>query len=191
MRPRNLLAVPLASVAVLAFAGAVFAGGWASVSMTDPPTDITPGDETTVEMTVLQHGQTPIDWPRLTVVATQADTGETVRADAAAVRGELGQYRALLVLPTDGEWAVTYESSDLVMDGSASLAVAPIPDVAVVPPAEAAPIPTPAAVATPATLFGPILVVATIVAVGLGAALLMRRRHDAIDQREQPATSRG
>src|SRR5215218_7582471 len=134
MHTRNLLAVLLASLALLALAGAAFAGGWASVSMTDPPTDITVGQETRVELTVLQHGKTPIDWPKLTVAATQADTGETVRADATPVRGELGRYRATLVFPSDGEWDIAYESSDLVMDGSASLAVAQLPAVAVVPP---------------------------------------------------------
>ena len=201
MRPRTLVALPLALLAVLAMSATALAGGWAAVTMAEPPSDITPGEEATVEMTVLQHNETPVDWPRITVVATNADTGAIVRAKASAVSGQLGQYQATLTLPTDGEWAITYESPDLVMDGSATLAVAAIPPVPAAPAAPPAPpaalaaepAPTaPAAVASPGNLLVPFaLVVAGILLIGLFAALLMRRHAEPIEHKEQPIPSRG
>ncbi len=200
MRTRTLVALPLALLAVLALSAAAFAGGWAAVTMADPPSDITPGEETTVEMTVLQHNQTPVDWPKITVVATNADTGAIVRAKASAVSGHLGQYQATLTFPTDGRWAITYESPDLVMDGTATLAVAaapPVPAAPAAPPAapaaEPATAPTaPAAVASPDNLLIPFaLAVTGILLVGLFAALLMRRHAQPIEHKEQPIPSRG
>ena len=57
-------------------------------------------------------------------MATDAATGATVRAEAQATPGATGRYTATLTFPTDGSWTVTYESPDLVMDGTATLAVA-------------------------------------------------------------------
>jgi hypothetical protein len=191
MTSRTLIGVPAALIALLALTAAAFAGGWASVAMADPPGDITPGQETSVELTVLQHGATPVDWPRITVVATNAESGAIVRAQAEAVKGALGKYQATLVFPGAGDWAVTYDSPDLVMDGSASLAVTALP----VPAAVNAPAVTTASAATDAsaTLAVPIAGVAIIAILALFfAALLIRgRRSQPVEQREQPAASRG
>ena len=187
MRTRSLLPIPLALFALLLMASAAFAGGWAAVTMTDPPSDITPGEETTVDMTVLQHGETPVDWAKMTVVATNADTGRTLRADARPVAGKIGLYRATLAFPTDGNWAITYESPELVMDGTTTLAVVAPPPVTA--PATTA---TPAAEAAPANYLLPFaLVVGTIVVLGLLAAFLIGRRPEANEQHEQPVASRG
>jgi hypothetical protein len=122
MLTRRLLAFPIAIGASLVLATAVLAGGWASVAISDPPADPTAGGETVIDLTVLQHGVTPIDWIGLTVVATNAATGETVSAVAKPVRQ--GQYRATLTFPSAGDWSLAFASSDLVMEGNGSLAVA-------------------------------------------------------------------
>ena len=124
MLRRHLPIIPAALFAVLLVTGTALAGGWATVSINQPPTDVTVGVETNIEMTVLQHGQTPVSWPRITVVATNEGAGTVVRFEAHPVANATGLYEATLVFPSDGSWNLSYESPDLVMDGSATLDVA-------------------------------------------------------------------
>lgn len=123
MRTRLVLATPAALVALLALASTVLAGGWATVTATESSTVVTAGEATTVELTVRQHGQTPVGWPRLTVVATNAETREVVRSEARSVSAATGLYSATLVFPTAGTWTLAYESPDLAMEGSSTVAV--------------------------------------------------------------------
>ncbi len=123
MRHR-LVAPPLAALAVLALASVALAGGWAQVIVTDAPVDPPAGEETTVELGVFQHGVTPVSWPGLTVIATDAKSGTVVRAEAVA-KGPEGSYVATIVFPTAGEWTLTFDSTELVMGGSGSLTIAP------------------------------------------------------------------
>src|SRR4029453_1930062 len=122
MSTRRLLAVPIAIGASLILVRPVLAGGWASVAISEPPPDPTAGGETVIDLTVLQHGVTPIDWIGLTVVATNAATGEAVSAAAKPL--PQGQYRATMTFPSAGDWSLAFASSDLVMEGNGSLAVA-------------------------------------------------------------------
>ena len=50
------------TVAVTAFlwTAAASAGGWATVAMSSHPSKANPGKPWTVDLTVLQHGQTPL-----------------------------------------------------------------------------------------------------------------------------------
>jgi hypothetical protein len=122
MRPRRLLALPLALAGSLALATAVLAGGWATVTMTDPPEAPTAEGATVIGLTVLQHGVTPVSWPAITVVARDAASGATVSGDAVA-SGPAGHYTVSLTFPAAGDWSLTYVSEDLVMEGSATFAV--------------------------------------------------------------------
>ncbi len=124
MHTRRFIALPLAVVASLAFAASVLAGGWATVTITDPPAEPTAGGTTTLDLTVLQHGVTPVSWLAITVVATNAETGATVAGQATA-SGATGHYTVSLTFPTEGSWTISYASQDLVMEGSQELAVAP------------------------------------------------------------------
>jgi hypothetical protein len=137
---RRLLAIPLVLIASLAFTTAVLAGGWAQVTMTDPPIDPAAGGGTTIGFQVLQHGQTAVSWPRITVVATNTTTGAAVTA-AARAEGPTGHYVATLVFPSEGSWTLTYLSQDLQMEGSSSLAVAPAAPVAAAPGTAVDPLP--------------------------------------------------
>ena len=175
MPTRQLLILPLALFALLVLTGSVLAGGWATVTMAQPPTDPSAGDETTVEMTVLQHGTTPVDWPRITVVASNSETGAVVRSEARALSDSTGRYDATFVLPTDGAWAIAFESPDLIMEGSATLDVAVIPQV----------------VAASAFDIGTTVGIAAIVLLAIGlalAAVVIRNRRE---PREQPFGSGG
>jgi hypothetical protein len=123
MRHRSI-ALPIAVLAAFSLASIVVAGGWAQVAARNVPVDPPAGQETTIEISVLQHGVTPVSWPGLTVVATDAASGTVIRTEARAT-GPEGSYLATLVFPTEGAWNLTFESTDLVMEGSAAVRVAP------------------------------------------------------------------
>ncbi len=196
MPKRALLTVPLALLAVLVFAGAALAGGWASVTMADPPSDIPPGEETSVELTVLQHGKTPVDWPKITVVATNADSGAVVRSEAHPVSGKLGKYAVALTFPTAGEWEIAYQSKELVMDSTATLNVIAATAVA----APAIPATTTTVATSPAagqsnSLLMPamfsILALSALSAMAIFGVVLLRRRSQPTEHHDQPASARG
>jgi hypothetical protein len=91
---RRFLAVFLLLVA----APAAQAGGFATVGLSS-----TPGDrEWTVDITVLQHGVTPLDGvtPHVDITA-----GSTTRTFAARPTGTPGVYRADVVFPHGGRWS--------------------------------------------------------------------------------------
>ena len=120
---RRIIALPLALLAILTVCATVLAGGWATVAATGPTGGQIAGTETVVELEVLQHGATAVSWPRLNVMATNTATGETVNATATSTAGQIGRYTATLTLPTEGSWTLSYDSPDLVMEGTTTLAV--------------------------------------------------------------------
>ncbi|HYI19676.1 MAG TPA: FixH family protein [Solirubrobacteraceae bacterium] len=99
----------LAIACLLVAAPAAQAGGFATVGMSSTPAD----REWTVDITVLQHGVTP-----LTDVTPHVDiaSGATTRTFAARPTGEPGVYRAEVVFPHGGEW--TYQVRDGFTDVS-------------------------------------------------------------------------
>lgn len=91
---------------VAAFAApAAGAGGWATVGLSSLPTDTAAGENWPVELTVLQHGRTPLDGiaPVLTITN---DKGESA-AFTGTPTGEPGVYRADVVFPGEGTWTYT------------------------------------------------------------------------------------
>jgi hypothetical protein len=96
---RVLLAVSL----LLLFAPAAHAGGWATVSLSSTPTD----KDWTVDLTVLQHGRTPLNDVQPVVTIR---SGDTIKDFAAKPTGKPGVYRANVVFPTTGRW--TYQIDD-------------------------------------------------------------------------------
>lgn len=179
MNLRRLRALTLALLASLTLCPAVLAGGWATVSLYSPPPDPGAGDPVAISLTVLQHGVTPIHWIALTVVATNATTGEAVMADALPA-GPLGHYVATLTFPHAGEWSISYQSADLIMEGSASLSVTAA--VAVGTAAEAS---SAAGVGSSA----PTVLIGLLLALLVGGltALVARERRASRDHRPAPA----
>jgi hypothetical protein len=57
------------------------------------------------KITIRQHGTTPLDGVEPAVIITNRDTGERKRFDATPT-GNPGEYRAKVVFPSGGEWAV-------------------------------------------------------------------------------------
>ena len=93
---------------VLAVAAAVAApvasaGGWATVGLSSLPTGTAAGANWSVDMTVLQHGRTPLEGiaPVLTITN---DDGES-RQFTGTPTGEPGVYHVDVVFPSEGMWS--------------------------------------------------------------------------------------
>ena len=100
---RLLLAVGLLLVA----APAAHAGGWATVWLSSTPAGTAPGAPWNVDITVLQHGRTPLTDVKPAVTIASGDATKTF---AAKPTGKPGVYRASVVFPTAGKWS--YEVDD-------------------------------------------------------------------------------
>ena len=107
MRRRLALAAFSASILTLMLAATAFAGGWANAVMDTPPDGPAGANEpVTLGFTLLQHGETPVDWGVAQIVLTNEETGEEIVANASP-DGATGHWTAEVILPTDGSW--TYQ----------------------------------------------------------------------------------
>ena len=101
-----LLVLAVAAVAVPA-AGA---GGWATVGLSSlPPSGLEPNQNWPVDITVLQHGETPLAGVT-PIVRVRDDGGKVVRSFTAAPTGKTGVYRAVVTFPREGTYS--YEVYD-------------------------------------------------------------------------------
>jgi MYXO-CTERM domain-containing protein len=106
---RSLLLVPLF---VLAVASPAFGGGWATVGLSSTPAGVEPGKPWTVDMTILQHGRSPLEGvkPSLTIV-----NGDASKTFSAKPTGKPGVYRVAVTFPTAGKWS--YQVDDGFISG--------------------------------------------------------------------------
>jgi hypothetical protein len=79
----------------------VLAGGWATVQLSSTPKGVAAGTPWKVEVTVLQHGVTPLADVEPVV---RIRKGEVRRAFPARPTGETGVYLARVVFPSAGVW---------------------------------------------------------------------------------------
>lgn len=96
----------LLALAALAAVGApsAGAGGWATVGLSSLPAGVGPGDTWKVDITVLQHGRTPLEGIAPVLTITSGD-GTTSRQFVGAPTGRPGVYRAEVVFPSEGRWS--------------------------------------------------------------------------------------
>jgi hypothetical protein len=96
-----LLPFPIALTLALLAPALASAGGFATAGLSSTPDGIAPGKPWKVDITVLQHGRTPLDGltPRVRI-----SSGAATREFAAKPTGEPGVYRAEVVFPKAGEW---------------------------------------------------------------------------------------
>lgn len=92
----------LLAVAAIA-APAASAGGWATVSLSTLPGDTDAGGTWTVDMTVLQHGVTPLEG--VSPVITITNRAGASRQFQGTPTGKRGVYRAAVVFPSSGTWS--------------------------------------------------------------------------------------
>jgi hypothetical protein len=97
----------LLSALIAVPAGSVLSGGWAVVTVENPPEHLTVGQPYTIEYSVRQHGIELHNGLKGYVEARNG--GRTVRADASDASAK-GKYKATLTIPTDGKWTITVES---------------------------------------------------------------------------------
>ena len=88
-------------------AGSVLSGGWAVVTVENPPENLVVGVPYALEYSVRQHGQTLLDGLSGRVEATATNRAERVVAKEATAKGK---YVATLVLPAEGLWTITVHS---------------------------------------------------------------------------------
>jgi hypothetical protein len=88
-------------VLALLLPAVALAGGWATVQLSSTPTNAKAGVPWVVNLTVLQHGITPLDGVRPEVRIAQ---GTTARSFAARPTAKTGVYRARVVFPRAGMW---------------------------------------------------------------------------------------
>jgi hypothetical protein len=105
---RSLLPIAIALLLGLVAAPPAVGGGWATAGLSSMPDGVAPGEPWNVEITVLQHGRTPLDGLAPTV---RIRSGDTMRSFPAEPAGRAGVYRAEVVFPAAGRWR--YE----VLDG--------------------------------------------------------------------------
>jgi hypothetical protein len=89
-------------VAALVFAAPAAAGGVATAGLGPPSDGLGAGDTWKAEVTIMQHGVTPLVGLKPKVIITNASG---VRKEfAAKPTGEAGVYVANVKFPSDGEW---------------------------------------------------------------------------------------
>ena len=104
-----LLVLAVAAVPPLSTAGAS-AGGWATVGLSSlPPSGLEPNQNWPVDITVLQHGQTPLAGVT-PVVRIRDGGGKVVKSFTATPTGKTGVYHADVSFP--GQGTCSYEVYD-------------------------------------------------------------------------------
>jgi hypothetical protein len=93
-------------VVALAAAAAAAGGGWATVGFAPLPDGTVAGQSWKPEITVLQHGRTPLSG--LNPVVTISGEKDT-RTFTAFETSEVGAYEADVVFPTNGEWRIVID----------------------------------------------------------------------------------
>jgi hypothetical protein len=96
----------LIALAALAFPAAAAAGGWATAGLGPPPDGTGPGDTWRAEITIKQHGVTPLVGVQPSVTISGPETATF----PAKPTGEPGVYVADVVFPTAGTYR--YEVDD-------------------------------------------------------------------------------
>ena len=97
------------ALVVLAAPASALAGGWATAGLAPPDSAVGAGDTWNAQVTILQHGMTPLAGVSPTVTIRNKATGET-KTFAAEPTDKTGVYLAKVVFPSQGKWS--YEVYD-------------------------------------------------------------------------------
>lgn len=96
---------------VVVAAPTALAGGWATVGLSSlPPKDLAAGEAWPVEITVLQHGRTPLAGVRPSITIRDLKTGAVAGTFEATPTARTGVYRTAVSFPRAGTWG--YEVYD-------------------------------------------------------------------------------
>ena len=178
MNRSALLALTAVAATLLLAPATALAGGWATVGMSSLPDDTRPGEAWVVDLTVLQHGRTPLEGVTPAVIIKQSG-GPELRFDARPT-DEAGVYRARVTFPGGGEWtylvdddfSAVHQMGTVTLGGPESAPAAPEP-------AKAAPAAAPAADAGGVSVLGALGIALAGGLLAALAAVALRRRMDA------------
>jgi hypothetical protein len=155
------LVLALAVLAAVA-APAAGAGGWATAGLSSlPPSGLGADEEWPVDVTVLQHGDTPLAGVT-PLIRIRDDQRQVVETFTAAPTDEVGVYRAVVRFPSEGTYSYEVYDGFETYGGARTHTFAPVE------------------IGAPAGgVRVPVLIAALALALGLAAAtiLLLRRRH--------------
>lgn len=82
-------------------------GGWATITVENPPDHAVAGRPLHLEFTIRQHGVTPMKGLKPTI---EMRAGGAVSRVSAAATKKVGRYAADLVFPREGTWSVVIHS---------------------------------------------------------------------------------
>jgi hypothetical protein len=99
-RTRTILAAA-AIIASLGLPAIASAGGWATVQLSSTPDGLKPGATWNVELTIMQHGRTPLSNVHPSVTITSAGVTRTFASEPA---GRPGVHRVSVRFPAAGTW---------------------------------------------------------------------------------------
>jgi hypothetical protein len=173
---RYTLVAAMALAAVLTAPSTALAGGWATVGLSSLPE----GEEWVVELTILQHGRTPLEGVQPRVLIRPADGGGE-EAFAAAPTERPGVYRAQVVFPSAGEWTYLVDDGFTQVHELGSVRIGAGSDASTAAPAPARAKPSPPDDGV--TLAGALGIAAAAGLLAALAAAALRRRSEA-----RPAT---
>jgi hypothetical protein len=154
----------------LALAGTAQAGCWATVGLAATPVGVGAGEAWTAELTVLQHGRTPLPDATPAVVISNA-AGEMKTFPAKSTSPADGRYEATVVFPSAGSWSVAVEDGFPVPECAQLHTFGTHAIAAGTPPAEPPPV-APEPVAAPNRDGGGVPVTALALGLGFGTLAL-------------------
>jgi hypothetical protein len=93
----------LVAAAALVVAAPAAAGGWATAGLGPPDDGLGAGDTWNAQMTVMQHGTTPLVGVHPAVIVTNTSTGKQLRFEGKAT-DQPGVYLAKVKFPSEGTW---------------------------------------------------------------------------------------
>lgn len=100
----------------------VAAGGWATVTLVGPSSAPVAGAPWPLELEVLQHGVTPIDTERVSLVARQPASGMVTAANGHP-GDAVGRYIVEVVFPDAGDWTLEFGLRELVVAPKTSTSI--------------------------------------------------------------------
>jgi hypothetical protein len=181
---RAALTIAVVLAALAAAPASAPAGGWATVGLSSLPQGQRPGEPWVVDISVLQHGRTPLEGV-VPIVTISAAAGGATRSFPADPTGKPGVYRAEVVFPTRGRWEYSVDDgfsqshrfAPVDVGGTPATPAAAAPrEPAPAAPAAREPAPAPASGGGGAPWAWPAGGVVAAVAVAAALALGMRRR---------------
>jgi mono/diheme cytochrome c family protein len=108
MNKRRVIPVLVSVLVLFALVGAVYAGGWAIVTLSEFPDYVVAGKPLNLTFAVRQHGVTLLSdlHPKITATDT---SGNAINGKVAAGSAK-GEYSAAMTLPQPGDWKITIDS---------------------------------------------------------------------------------